>query len=314
MGKLDARADTTSKSSEDGTVLSEASIPAHTDDDVRRSNSPIALRGIDAISGTSLASSISGLDALGRSPSIEQDVAGSSLTGVAKPAGDVAAVAPGSVPSSTGASWKTSGGVVRKKRTAKRVGYAREESASAVALEPVVTTSPPVSAPKHLAADISAESSGSSKWENSRRPSSSSASAKDGGGDAVGALASGAGVSHSDLGPSEVFPGTNTISTGRDAAGGGAGKEGTSSMYDSVVAEAAAMAALAASMAPGNSGGASRPSLEHVKRIGSGDLRQASGRMIFYAIMRQCAPSNRGLRRVREVVVNRVLPSVPVFR
>ncbi|CAM9961145.1 unnamed protein product, partial [Ectocarpus sp. 8 AP-2014] len=140
-------------------------------------------------------------------------------------------------------SWKPSASVVRKKRAVRRVGYAREETLASSSMAPPVPRSP--TAGRQAGSDnASTEAAGD-------QTSGSTPSATAGGG-----LSRGGGGDYEA--PSVPIPSrkasTSPMTAGREA------------MDDSMVAEAAAMAALAASMAPSEIQGA----------MAKGDLKQGS--------------------------------------
>lgn len=188
--------------------------------------------------------------------------------------------------------WKPSTGVVRKKRTARRVGYARDDTLAAI--DPGTASSPSSTKQGTPATTVSAQ------YERSRSGSNSSvASGKTG----VSTKSStSAGMETEELaavvassstirgGISYVHPDGGNSKSSADAALPGTGQMaglssfgsalGEREMEDSVMAEAAAMAALAASMAPGTSGAIKGGGLttagrsgEHLRRFGSEDLR-----------------------------------------
>ena len=177
---------------------------------------------------------------------------------VAEPAGEgIDGKASGALGAGIGAAnppRKPSTGVVRKKRTARRVGYARDGSIAAVA--GTGDSSNPVASGGSSAMKIGAKEGGEESM-----PSPSSLPA---------ASSIGAGISYvsQDGGARlpEVPPGSS------------AGQRKTIaeiSMDDSVVAEAAAMAALAASMAP-----------EHIHgAIAKGDLKQVRVQSILFCMV-----------------------------
>ncbi|CAN0095187.1 unnamed protein product, partial [Ectocarpus sp. 12 AP-2014] len=140
-------------------------------------------------------------------------------------------------------SWKPSAGVVRKKRTVRRVGYAREETLASSSMAPPVPRSP--------TAGRQAGSGNASTEAAGDQTSGSKPSATAGGG-----ISRGGGGDYEA--PSVPIP-TRKASTSPMIAG-------REAMDDSMVAEAAAMAALAASMAPSEIQGA----------MAKGDMKQGS--------------------------------------
>ncbi|CBJ32090.1 conserved unknown protein [Ectocarpus siliculosus] len=140
-------------------------------------------------------------------------------------------------------SWKPSASVVRKKRAVRRVGYAREETLASSSMAPPVPRSP-TAGRQAGGGNASTEAAGD-------QTSGSTPSATAGGG-----LSRGGGGDYEA--PSVPIPSrkvtTSPMTAGREA------------MDDSMVAEAAAMAALAASMAPSEIQGA----------MAKGDLKQGS--------------------------------------
>lgn len=154
---------------------------------------------------------------------------------------------------------KPAAGVVRKKRTVKRVGYARDEAAS-------TGTTPTVDMPPPAGGGISSMGAGVVGGEGvgarlSSRLSSSSMSSPTS--SARGGV--GAGTSQDEGGYQEPSPVYSRKPLGREGARGAGGE---SKMDDNMVAEAAAMAALAASMAPSEiQGGRYKGDLKQVQPI-----------------------------------------------
>ncbi|CAM9572833.1 unnamed protein product [Ectocarpus sp. 4 AP-2014] len=140
-------------------------------------------------------------------------------------------------------SWKPSAGVVRKKRTVRRVGYAREETLASSSMAPPVPRSPTAGRPTG-SGNTSTEAAGD-------QTSGSKPSATAGGG-----ISRGGGGDYEA--PSVPIPSRKASTSPMTA--------GRETMDDSMVAEAAAMAALAASMAPSGIQGA----------MAKGDLKQGS--------------------------------------
>ncbi|CAN0015590.1 unnamed protein product [Pylaiella littoralis] len=195
-------------------------------------------------------------------------------------------------------SWKPSAGVVRKKRPARRVGYARDgapsysspaaplssSSSSSATKEPAVAAGlpSPLSSPTaRNASGGAAASAGSAKpAAGGGGPSNTNPSASDMAGPSRPVVATaavgggggggGGGISYVPDGegaPYEAPPVSFQSRTppARRGSGEGGAMDG---MDDSLVAEAAAMAALAASMAPGEIQGATS--------LTKGDLKQGS--------------------------------------
>lgn len=131
-------------------------------------------------------------------------------------------------------SWKPSSTVVRKKRTARRVGYARDESLSSSSSGAAAAASSPLTVPSATTAEHSPLGSPPPP---------------------VVATAGGAGISYVPEGGSN-YAAPAVRAPGKESAGARRGGGEGVAMDDSQVAEAAAMAALAASMAPGEIQGA----------------------------------------------------------
>ncbi|CAM9632858.1 unnamed protein product, partial [Ectocarpus fasciculatus] len=146
------------------------------------------------------------------------------------------------------ASWKPSAGVVRKKRTVRRVGYAREETVASSSMAPPAPLQSPAAGRQAGGGNSSTEAAGDQT--SGSRPSDT----------AGGDLSRGAGGGHYEA-PSVPIPSRKASSSSPPPMG-----VGREAMDDSMVAEAAAMAALAASMAPS----------EIQEAMAKGDLKQGS--------------------------------------
>eukprot|EP00752_Nemacystus_decipiens_P009051 g8081.t1 len=165
-------------------------------------------------------------------------------TGKKAGGGAVAATAGAAGAGAAVPSWKPASSVVRKKRTARRVGYARDETLTSSSSSAAAAASSPLSM------------SSAAKVSTADSPLGSPAQTVEGTLPVV-ATAGGGGISYVSEGGSGSNYSAPPISLAKKgASGSGSGEGEGGAMDDSQVAEAAAMAALAASMAPGEIQGA----------------------------------------------------------
>lgn len=183
-------------------------------------------------------------------------------------------------------SWKPSVGVVRKKRAARRVGYARDETPSYSSAASLPPSSPATKEPATAAGSPSPSSSptarhvslaktavGGGEASNSNANTSTNTSTNDKAGPTrpvIATAAGGGGIAYVPDGGGGGYEAPPVSFQNRTpTAPRGSGEGGA--MDDSLVAEAAAMAALAASMAPG----------EVQEAMAKGDLKQVSIQILY---------------------------------